>query len=98
MPVCQSGGNRAYVSAVNRGRVDSRRIANAAEVEDILLITLEEDACAAPKRCFSIAKKVVSKAKAGAEIVPAEFLTTLRQAVRPFANHSVVRISGARDD
>ncbi len=84
----------ADVSAIDRGRVDGRRIADAAKVKDVLLVALEEDTGTAAKRRSAVSEDIIGKTKAWSEVVPAEVLSALRQSVGAFADHAVIRVSG----
>src|SRR5690242_3142964 len=86
----QSRGHTVEIRAVKLRSRSQWRVAEAAEIVNVLLHPLVEDAGAGTNGGLAIAERIVGEAEAGAQIVKAMLDAPERQPRAPFLNQSVI--------
>ena len=86
------------VPAVQGRRRHQRRVAEAAEVVDILLNAFVKNARAGSNGGLAVAKRIVRDSQPGRPVVELMIHSAQGQALRPFLKKPVVRIAGTGDD
>ena len=86
------------IAAVKSRRRDQGRIAETAEVIDVLLSALVEHSTAQTDRGLAVAEWIPGYPQARRPVVLAVLHAAQRQIIRPLLNHPVVRVAGAGEN
>src|SRR5205823_2429027 len=89
--------NRVDLAAVNRGRVEQRRVAEPVEAIRIRADALVEDTAAPADRCFPVPEDIIGEAQPRTVVVPAMPYATLRNALTLF-DHAIGQVARSRHD